>query len=130
MLALSHDLRIMRADRGYLCLPEVDLGVAFTPGMHALLTARMSPPTAHAAMVLARRFGGAQALAAGLVDECVGADEVVARAVAVAGSLAGKDPVVLTAVKRQLYAQALALLALPPGPETVDAICAIAARIA
>jgi enoyl-CoA hydratase/carnithine racemase len=129
MLALSHDLRVMRADRGFFCLPEIDLGVAFTPGMFALLTSRMSPPTAHAAMVLGRRFGGPDALAAGIVDECAAPDEVLGRAVALAGALAGKDRVVLSAVKRRLYERAVDLLGAPPGPETIDAICAIAARV-
>jgi Delta3-Delta2-enoyl-CoA isomerase len=32
MLALAHDLTVMRADRGYFCLPEVDLGIPFTAG--------------------------------------------------------------------------------------------------
>ena len=26
MLALAHDRRVMRADRGWFCLPEIDLG--------------------------------------------------------------------------------------------------------
>ena len=30
MLAICHDHRVMRADRGYWCLPEVDLGMPFT----------------------------------------------------------------------------------------------------
>ena len=37
MLALAHDLCVMRSDRGYFCLPEVDLGIPFTPGMNALI---------------------------------------------------------------------------------------------
>src|SRR3954471_7277247 len=43
MLALACDQRVMRADRGYFCLPEVDLGLPFTPGMQALITSRLSP---------------------------------------------------------------------------------------
>ncbi len=37
MLAFAHDWRVMRGDRGYLCLPEVDIRIPFTPGMTALL---------------------------------------------------------------------------------------------
>lgn len=33
MLSLACDFRFMRKDRGYLCLPEVDLGIMFTPSM-------------------------------------------------------------------------------------------------
>jgi enoyl-CoA hydratase/carnithine racemase len=127
MLALAHDLRVMRGDRGFFCLPEVDLGVAFTPGMHALLTSRLSPQAAHVAMALGHRFGGPDALAAGIVDDVAPEGEVLGRAVAAAGALAGKRPQVLAAVKRQLYPEALALLGIEPDPDEVRALCAIAA---
>lgn len=61
MLALCHDHRIMRSDRGYWCLPEVDLGMPFTPDMNALIPARLPALTAHEAMVAAaERSGNAQ----------------------------------------------------------------------
>lgn len=31
MLAMAHDWRIMRSDRGYFCFPEVDIRIPFTP---------------------------------------------------------------------------------------------------
>lgn len=33
----AFDFRLMRKDRGYLCFPEVDLGIPFLPGMLALM---------------------------------------------------------------------------------------------
>lgn len=127
MLALAHDLRVMRSDRGFFCLPEVDLGVAFTPGMTALLSARLGPQTAHAAMVLAQRFGGRDALAAGIADLLADSEEaVLAQAVAVADALGGKDRATVAAIKRSLYPIALELLGAEPGAATVAALRALA----
>ena len=33
LLSLACDYRFMRSDRGYLCLPEIDLNIQFTPSM-------------------------------------------------------------------------------------------------
>jgi enoyl-CoA hydratase/carnithine racemase/phenylpyruvate tautomerase PptA (4-oxalocrotonate tautomerase family) len=110
MLAMACDLRVMRADRGFFCLPEVDLGLPFTPGMTALLRARLSPATATTAMVLGRRFGGPDALAAGLVDEVADEAGVLDAALALAAEGAGKPRATVGAIKRRLHAEALAAL--------------------
>lgn len=111
MLALSFDLSVMRADRGYFCLPEADLGLPFTPGMNALLTARLSPPTAHRAMTTGHRFTGTEALAAGIVTELAPEDETLDRAISLAAALAGKPRHGLGAIKRGMYASVIDTLA-------------------
>lgn len=110
MLALAHDARVMRADRGYACLPEVDLGLPLHPGMTALIRARLPVATAHDAIVTGRRYGGGEAAAAGLVDEAAPEDAVLERAVARASAFAGKAGPALGALKRGLYAEALRAL--------------------
>src|SRR4051794_22487896 len=54
MLALAHDIRVMRSDRGFFCLPEVDIGLPFTPGMSALIRSKLAPAAAHEAMTTGR----------------------------------------------------------------------------
>lgn len=110
MLSLAHDFRVMRADRGYWCLPEVDIRIPFTVGMDALIRARLAKRTAHEAMTTGRRYGGEEALAAGIVDEAVPEDRVLAAAVERAGALAGKDPETLGKIKARMYADALVAL--------------------
>jgi enoyl-CoA hydratase/carnithine racemase len=110
MLAVAHDFRVMRADRGFFCLPEVDINIPFSRGMSALLQARLSNRTAHEAMTTGRRYGGTDALAAGIVDAVAHEDDVLTSAVEMARPLAGKAGPTLGTIKARMYADALAAL--------------------
>jgi Delta3-Delta2-enoyl-CoA isomerase len=107
MLSLAQDFRVMRADRGYWCLPEADISIPFTPGMSALIQARLAPQVAHEAMTSSRRYGGHDALAAAIVDRAVGEDEVRQAAVEIARAQVGKAGPVLATIKSRMYAPAL-----------------------
>lgn len=111
MLSLAHDLRVMRADRGYWCLPEADLGIPFTVGMSALIQARLDPRTAHEAMVTARRYGGRDALAAGIVDRVADADVLTGAAVDLARAQLARAGASLATIKSRMYAPVLTALA-------------------
>ncbi|MFV9632667.1 MULTISPECIES: enoyl-CoA hydratase-related protein [Mycobacterium] len=110
MLALAHDQIVMRADRGFFCLPEVDLGIPFTAGMNALIRSRLPIATAHDAMTTARRYGGEDARAAGIAAATAGEGEVLDTAVTRAGALAAKAGTVFGAIKARLYAEVIAEL--------------------
>lgn len=111
MLALAHDLSIMRSDRGYFCLPEVDLGIPFTPGMNALIRARLPIATAHEAMTTARRYGGDEAHDAGIVMGVGTEHEILDIAVARAAERAAKAGPTMGAIKAGLYAEVVSALA-------------------
>jgi len=108
-LAIAHDFVIMRADRGYWCLPEADLGLPLTPEMFAIISAKLPRRTAHEAITTARRYGGADAVAAGIAHRAVGADRVLADAITLAAELAGRDRRTLAEHKRLLYGEATRL---------------------
>ncbi|MFI1996169.1 enoyl-CoA hydratase-related protein [Actinoplanes sp. NPDC020271] len=110
MLSLAHDFRVMRADRGYWCLPEVNINIPFTPGMSALIQGRLAPQVAHEAMTTGRRYGGEEALAARIVDHAVAEDAVRATAVKIASTLAPNAGDTLGTIKSRMYGPALTLL--------------------
>jgi enoyl-CoA hydratase/carnithine racemase len=111
MFALAHDFRVMRADRGFFCLPEVDINIPFTPGMSALIQARLSKKTAHQAMTTGRRYGGGDALEADIVDAVAHEDDVLPSAIELARPLASKAGQTLGVIKSRMYAGVLAALA-------------------
>jgi len=109
MVASSHDVVVMREDRGYWCLPEVDLGLPLTPAMYAVLAAKLPPATLHEAILTGRRYDAAAALAAGIVHHVVPENLVLDTAVELATTLAGKDRAVVAEHKRLMYAAAAAV---------------------
>jgi enoyl-CoA hydratase/carnithine racemase len=107
MMALAHDYRVMRADRGFFCLPEVDIQIPFTIQMDALIRARLPKAVAHEAMCTGRRYGGDLAAERQIVDSAVAESEVVPRAIEIAQGLAGKHRDTLVAIKRRMYADVI-----------------------
>ncbi|MCL3836969.1 enoyl-CoA hydratase-related protein [Aeromicrobium duanguangcaii] len=110
MLTLAHDFRVMRDDRGFWCLPEVDIHIPFTPGMNALITARLAPQVAHESMTTGRRYGGADARDLAIVDRAVSEDAVLPTALEIATANAGKTGDTLGTIKARMYEETLKVL--------------------
>lgn len=110
MVAIAHDFRVMRDDRGYFCFPEIDIRIPFTPGMAALIQAKLTPQTSVTAMTTGHRYGGTEALAAGIADDTASESELVDAAVARLQPILGKDSGTLGAIKSTMYAGVLAEL--------------------
>ncbi len=107
VLALAHDFLVMREDRGYWCLPEADLGLTLTPAMFAVVSSKLPRRAAQEAILTGRRYGGAEALTAGIVHQVASEDQVAARAIQLAAGLAGKDRQALAEHKRMLFGEAI-----------------------
>lgn len=113
MLALACDERVMRKDRGFFCLPEADINIPFTPGMSALIRAKLDVTAAREAMLTAKRYDSRDALKARIVDAAEGEKRVVPAAVERAQELAAKGRYVVSAIKREMYSDAIWALARP-----------------
>jgi enoyl-CoA hydratase/carnithine racemase len=114
MLALAHDFRIMRTDRGYFCLPEADIRIPFTEGMSALIQGKLTPQAAVASMTTGHRFGGEEAAAYGIVDGVAPLESLSAAAADRVRALAGKDRLTLGTIKSRMYADVVTALRTPP----------------
>jgi Delta3-Delta2-enoyl-CoA isomerase len=113
LLTLVHDVRLMRGDRGFFCMPEIDMKIPLHPGMVAILQSRLPSQTAHEVITTGRRFGGEEARAVGIVDETHWEDLLLPRAKEIAAERAPKADPVLRTLKRGLYGPVLDALAQP-----------------
>jgi len=110
ILVVAHDYRLMRAERGFFCMPEIDMKAFLHPGMTALLAARLPGRTVHEVIATGRRYGGGDAKAAGIVEESLAEAELLPRAIALASGLAAKAHPVMKRLKSDLYPGVLAAL--------------------
>ena len=110
ILAAAADHRVMRSERGFLCFPEVDLGLTMSPEFDAVLRARYPRSVHLEALVTGRRYGGDDAVAAGLVHQAVPEADLLTTAIARARADGGKDGAFVRALKEQVHAPELSTL--------------------
>lgn len=107
MLGLAHDSRLMRTDRGFFCLPEIDLatGQPLTPGMTALIGARLPAQSFHESIVTGKRYGGEEAVSRGMAESHHEEKNLLSASLARATALGchGRDS--LVSMKRALWSK-------------------------
>ncbi len=104
MFSCAFDHRVMRADRGYFCLNEAEIGMPLTPAMAEVVLGRLPQATALEAMLTARRYSATEAIAAGIVEEAVELDEVLPTAIDRAAMAATKHRKIIAIHKRMVFA--------------------------
>ncbi|KAJ1799368.1 hypothetical protein LPJ59_001881 [Coemansia sp. RSA 2399] len=122
MFAMAHDYRVMRADRGWIAMNEVDIGIPLIPGMAAIVKCKIPLPNHLRDCLLAgHRFKSSDAISAGFVDRAVAEDELMDTALEYARKMAPKASGLnqkLHLIKAEMYREtAILLLAgnIPPG---------------
>ena len=112
-LSLGHDYRVMRTERGYWCMPEIDMKAPLHPGMTAIIQARVPTQVAHELIVTGTRYSAELAKQKRIVDHAVPEDEVLGKAIEIAAGLAGKADPAMQSLKKGMYPRVLEALALP-----------------
>jgi len=67
-MAAHMDFRFMREDRGWICLPEVDINIPLLPGMIAICQATMRPEGFRKLYYTGARLTGPEAVEIGFVE--------------------------------------------------------------
>lgn len=102
-LIIAHDHAVMREDRGFVCWPEVHLGMPFTRGLITMVKELLPARTAREAVVTGRRFSGPAAAVAGVVDSAHTAETLEHAAVAIAAAHTATAGPNLSGIKKSLH---------------------------
>ena len=102
-LALSCDYRLMREDRGWFSVSEVDVGVPVPPAMMGILRGKLPSSTARDALLTGKRYTADEAVAAGIADGKASVDELLEQAKALASQLGTKEPGIFKALKQTWF---------------------------
>jgi enoyl-CoA hydratase/carnithine racemase len=111
MTALCHDVRFMRADRGFVCANEVEIGMVIPPQELALFRHKLPMNVFFETVQLARRWTGPDALAAGIVQRVEPIGNLTSAAMARAAELAhlGANREVFGKMKESIYGEHAAI---------------------
>ena len=102
ILTCYFDYRFMRSDRGFMCFPEVDLGIPFLPGMMAAMR-HVIPVNVLTSMVLeGRRLTGLECEENKIVTRALPNETLFGEALAFAKTI-NKRREIIFEIKKELY---------------------------
>jgi enoyl-CoA hydratase/carnithine racemase len=114
LIACGFDYRVMRGDRGFWCMNEVEIGLPLDKKLWSILEHRLPRQTAIVAATTGHRFSAPDALAHGIVEAVATEDEVLDHAVGVAEKFATLNRNVLGIHKRLIHGAEATLLGFAP----------------
>jgi enoyl-CoA hydratase/carnithine racemase len=100
----------MREDRGYFCLPEIDMGMPLTYRMNALVCGKLSGNTLRDVLQTGLRLSGPDALARGIVDRVAPVDSLRELGLELAQPMCAKSREALSGLKRGINHDILAVI--------------------
>jgi enoyl-CoA hydratase len=101
-MAAHMDFRLMREDRGWICLPEVDINIPLLPGMIAICQATMRQEGFRKLYYTGARLTAPEAVEIGFVESVHSLDALLPAAIEFAGLLGKKKTETYAMMKRCL----------------------------
>lgn len=109
-LAAHLDFRLMRAERGWISLPEVKINIPLLPGMIAICQATMTPGGFHKLYYTGGRFGAEEAVKMGFVEAAHPGEALLDEALKLATELGKARTRTYAEMKRRIRADIAKML--------------------
>ncbi len=115
IMACCFDFRFMRKDRGYLCFPEVDLGIPFMPSMTAMVRKALPMDLVVNMQLTGRRVTADELEARHVIRKACTLEELMGEAISFAKGL-NKERAIVAKLKNVLYKDILAVMEVDDPP--------------
>jgi enoyl-CoA hydratase/carnithine racemase len=102
-LALSCDYRVMRRDKGWFCISEIDVGVSVVPEIMAVAQLKLSKNVLRDAVLTGKRFSGEDCLQLAICDATCEESELLDTAKEIIAPVALKKRQIFKNFKTTLY---------------------------
>ena len=109
VLATTLDFRLMRADRGFFCFPEIDIKIPFSPVMQQVLKLLPDHHALTELVLTGKRVGGEEAMKMKIVSGAYLQETLFPKSMELAKFLAQKDRKTYTKLKRDMRCNLVAL---------------------
>jgi Delta3-Delta2-enoyl-CoA isomerase len=109
VLATTLDFRLMRADRGFFCFPEIDIKIPFSPVMQQVLKLLPDHHALTELVLTGKRVGGEEALKMKIVSGAYPEETLFPKSMELAKFLSQKDRKTYTKLKRDMRSNLVAL---------------------
>jgi Delta3-Delta2-enoyl-CoA isomerase len=100
IFSCAFDFRFMRTDRGYFCLPEIDLGMPFLPGMNAVLRSAIPEAVLREMQLTGVRMMARMCQAHGIVKGAYPRDQLLEAALQFARQVNKQRPIIAETKRR------------------------------
>jgi enoyl-CoA hydratase/carnithine racemase len=115
IMACCFDFRFMRKDRGFLCFPEVDLGIPFIPSMTAMVKKAMPMDLVEDMQLTGRRLTADECEARHIIRKACAMDELMGEAISFARGL-NKERAIVAKLKSVLHKDILTVMEVEDPP--------------
>ena len=102
LIAAAADFRVMRADLGRYCLPEININMSFPPIMVDVIDRLPNKQAVKHMMLTGKAYTGQECLVADIVDAIFSVDELQPQAFAMAKALGEKNREVYTTIRNSM----------------------------